>query len=53
LSILARWIVDADADGLAWGLRLPGTELPQTHGPAHRHACLQALALFDNTGAVR
>lgn len=46
LSVLTYWVLDAEAAGLAWGLRLPGNELPQAHGPAHLHACLQALALY-------
>lgn len=46
LSILARWVLDADAAGLAWGLRLPDRTLPQACGAAQRHAALQALALF-------
>lgn len=45
LSRLARWVVDAEASGLHYGLRLPGTELPLDAGPAHRAACLEALAL--------
>lgn len=45
LSILARWVLDAEEAGLSWGLRLPGGEIPQAHGPAHTHACLKALAL--------
>ena len=50
LSILVRWILDADEAGLAWGLRLPGTEIPQSLGRQHRHACLKALALYDQEG---
>ncbi|MFN6961327.1 MAG: DUF58 domain-containing protein [Rhodocyclaceae bacterium] len=46
LAILARWIVDAEAAGLPYGLRLPGEEIPQGHGHGHRHACLKALALY-------
>ncbi|HQA09753.1 DUF58 domain-containing protein [Zoogloea sp.] len=46
LSRLARWIVDADASGIDYGLRLPGVELRPAHGAPHRHACLTALALF-------
>jgi uncharacterized protein (DUF58 family) len=45
LSRLARWVVDAENAGLHYGLRLPGTELPLDTGPAHRAACLEALAL--------
>ncbi len=45
LSILARWVLDAEEVGLSYGLRLPGSEIQQAHGPAHTHACLKALAL--------
>jgi len=45
LSILARWVLDAEEAGLSWGLRLPGGEIPQAHGNTHTHACLKALAL--------
>ncbi len=48
LSILARWSLDAAAAGLAWGLRLPGVELPPASGDAHLHACLKALALHES-----
>jgi len=47
LSALARWVLDAEAAGLSWGLRLPGHEIPQAHGPDHVHACLKALALHE------
>ena len=46
LEILARWVLDAEAQGLHYGLRLPNTELPPRHGAAHRAECLRALALF-------
>ena len=46
LAILARWVLDAEAQGLHYGLRLPGLELPPQHGRAQRDACLRALALF-------
>lgn len=45
LALLARWILDADAAGLAWGLRLPGLTLAPASGRAHRVRCLNALAL--------
>ncbi|MDI6749098.1 MAG: DUF58 domain-containing protein [Rhodocyclaceae bacterium] len=48
LSILARWVLDAEAAGLSYGLRLPGREISQAHGPAHLHACLKALALYGH-----
>lgn len=47
LEILARWIVDADRTHRDYGLRLPGVEFAPAHGDAHRHRCLQTLALFD------
>jgi len=46
LAILARWVLDAEADGLSWGLRLPGEEIAQAHGSEQVHACLKALALY-------
>ena len=46
LSILCRWVLDAHAGGGAYGLRLPGVEIPPAIGPGHRHRCLTALALY-------
>ncbi|MDJ0940030.1 MAG: DUF58 domain-containing protein [Woeseiaceae bacterium] len=46
LSILTRWVVDADRASEDYGLRLPGVEFPPAHGEAHRRRCLEALALF-------
>ena len=45
LSRLARWIVDAEAAGLSYGLRLPGLDLALDAGPVHCSACLEALAV--------
>lgn len=47
LSVLTRWIVDAERTHADYGLRLPGTEIPPANGVAHRHSCLEALALFE------
>ena len=47
LSRLARWIIDAQAEGIAFGLDLPGTRIRLGTGEAHRERCLEALALFD------
>lgn len=47
LSQLARWCLDADRDGRALALRLPGVEIPLGLGPTHLAACLEALALFE------
>ncbi len=46
LELLARWVLDADARGLMYGLRLPDGELAPQHGQAHRAECLRRLALF-------
>jgi uncharacterized protein (DUF58 family) len=46
LSQLARWIVDAEAQGERYGLTLPAVQLPPDRGPEHRHRCLVALAAF-------
>ena len=48
LSILSRWIIDADRSQRDYGLRMPGIELRPAHGSAHRHECLKALALFGH-----
>ncbi len=47
LSILARWICDAHAAGLAWGLRLPDSQCGPADDDAHYHACLKRLALYE------
>ncbi len=49
LSILTRWIVDADRRGEDYGLRLPGQAYPPAHGSAQRRECLEALALFGQS----
>ena len=46
LSRLCRWVLDAEATGISYGLRLPDKELPLAYGEQHRHNCLEALALF-------
>lgn len=46
LSLLCRLVLDAEREGRAYGLRLPGTEVAPGLGPAQRHRCLEALALF-------
>ena len=46
LEILTRWVLDADAQGLRYGLRLPGIAITPQHGVLHRAECLSSLALF-------
>lgn len=45
LEQLARWIVDAEANGERYGLKLPNRMIEPDHGPEHRHQCLAALAV--------
>lgn len=45
IALLARWVIDLDAAGARYGLRLPEQQLPLDQGPEHRHRCLRALAL--------
>jgi uncharacterized protein (DUF58 family) len=56
LSRLARWVLEADAARLRYGLELPGMVVPLGGGGVHRERCLEALALFEptsSTGVVR
>lgn len=46
IAILAGWVMAAGEAGAAYGLRLPGQEIAIDSGEAHRHRCLEALALF-------
>jgi uncharacterized protein (DUF58 family) len=46
LARMARWVLDAEAQGLHYGLRLPSGELPPGSGPAQRDECLRRIALF-------
>ncbi|QNN58590.1 DUF58 domain-containing protein [Diaphorobacter ruginosibacter] len=45
ISRLTAWVIQADRLGVDFGLRLPGQEIEQGNGAAHRHRCLEALAL--------
>lgn len=47
LSQLARWVLDAHAAGLSYGLRLPAKTVEIAAGEAQRDRCLEALALFE------
>ena len=46
LSRLCRWVLDAEAAGTPYSLRLPGAAIETGLGEAHRARCLEALALF-------
>ena len=47
LARMTRWVLDAEAQGVRYGLRLPDGELPPNNGAAHRDACLRRIALFN------
>lgn len=48
LARLARWALDAEAQGRTWGLRLPGRQIVPGRGDAHLRQCLEALALYGH-----
>ena len=50
LSRLAGWVLACEAEGLRYGLRIPGVNIPPANGDTHRTACLTALALFEPAG---
>jgi uncharacterized protein (DUF58 family) len=49
LSHLARWVIEAHARGLSYGLRLPDRTVEMAAGDTQRERCLEALALHDLT----
>jgi uncharacterized protein (DUF58 family) len=48
LSLLCRWIIDAEDEGLVYGMRIPGHTITPGQGADHRHDCLETLALFED-----
>lgn len=46
ISQLTRWVLDAEANRLQYGLRLPQVQINPNSGEAHYHQCLSALALM-------
>ncbi len=46
LAQLTRWVLEAEAAGLHYGLILPDLRLVPAHGAEQRERCLTALALF-------
>ncbi len=47
LSQLCRWVLDAEAVGIPYGLNLPGICLQPAQGAEHCANCLRALALLQ------
>ena len=48
LSQLCRWVLDAEAAGVAYGLLIPGHRIEPARGDAHRRHCLELLALHGS-----
>ena len=48
LRQLARWLLLAEAQGLKYGLSIPGSKVEPGRGDVHLHQCLRALAVFDH-----
>ena len=46
LSRLVRWVLDAEARSIPYGLRLDGDEIPPSLGNVHLSRCLEKLALY-------
>ncbi len=46
LSVLTAWVLRAEHRQLIYSLVLPDRRIEPSSGPAHRAACLEALALF-------
>jgi len=49
LSRLTAWVLAAERETRAFGLRLPGIDLARGQGAGHRRAALTALASFGQT----
>ena len=47
ISQLTRWVIDAHASQLSYGLKLPSSSLQPGNSDAHYHQALTALALLD------
>jgi uncharacterized protein (DUF58 family) len=52
LSQLTAWILEAQRDGLEYGLRLGRLQFAPRRGADHQAACLSVLARFDATDAA-
>jgi uncharacterized protein (DUF58 family) len=46
LSRLTRWVLDADALGARYSLKIPGFSSELDFGTTHKQQCLEALAMF-------
>lgn len=46
LSIMTRWVLEADKLGIQYGMTMPGKHFAPDNGDQHKQACLRELALF-------
>ena len=46
LSHLTGWVLQAEQEGRAYGIKLPNIEIKPSMGDAHRDYCLKQLALY-------
>ncbi len=46
LSLMTRWVIEADKLGIRYGMSLPGKQFAPDNGDNHKQACLRELALF-------
>ena len=53
LARMTRWVLDAEAQGLRYGLRMPDGGLSSGNGLAHRDDCLRRIALFNLGSEMR
>jgi uncharacterized protein (DUF58 family) len=47
LSLLCRFILQAEAGSFSYGLHLPGTQIEPGQGEGHKQHCLAALARYE------
>jgi uncharacterized protein (DUF58 family) len=47
LSLLSRFILQAEGESLSYGLRLPGVCIDPGQGELHKQHCLAALSLYE------
>lgn len=48
LSQLCQWIIQAEQQGLLYGLDIDGFQVPVSAGERHQQQCLEALARYEN-----
>ena len=53
LSHLTGWVLQAEKEGRAYGLNLPGIRIQPNIGDQHRDQCLTQLALFNQVEDAR